>query len=396
MTTLIRNVCVVSPGVQRMSVSLYLENGIISHMEKTSSHDLKGQAAAEVIDGSDLIAVPGFIDIHAHGAAGWDVSDASAEGVEAIARKKLAEGVTTWLPTTMSLAQERLEKVMLAVAAYRSHPVATRCPGVHLEGPFLNPEYAGAHDPATMRPPCAIELGALQRLAPISLLSLAPELPGAIELVQAASSAGTICSAAHSAATYQEIQEAIRSGLRHITHFGNAMRGLHHREIGVLGAGLLDDRLRLEIIADGEHLCPDMLRLIFASVGMERLMLVTDSVAASWLGEIELSVGNQAAHSDGTCVRHTATGQLAGSTLRFNEGLRRTAHLTQRPLQEIIQTSSWNQAIALGLSGFGRIEPGYHADITLLRQDFSVARTIIAGRSRYAAEETEPAALASV
>lgn len=388
MTTLIRNVCVVSPGVQRMSVSLFLENGIISHMEKTSSHDLKGQDALEIIDGSDLIAVPGFIDMHSHGAAGFDVSAGDADGIAAIAQKKLAEGVTTWLPTTMSQPQEQLEAVMQAVARYRSSAVATRCPGVHLEGPFLNPAYAGAHDPAAMRLPSASELATLQRSAPIPLLSLAPELPGATELIRAASSAGTVCSAAHSDATYSQMQEAIRAGLRHITHFGNAMRGLHHREIGVLGAGLLDDRLRLEIIADGEHLCPDMLRLIFASVGIERLMLVTDSVAASWLGAMDLTIGNQAAHSNGSSVRLCATGHLAGSTLRFNEGLRRIAHLTQKPLQEIIQTSSWNQAIALGLSGFGKVEPGYHADITLLRQDFSVARALIAGRTRYAADET--------
>jgi N-acetylglucosamine-6-phosphate deacetylase len=326
-----------------------------------------------------------LFDIHCHGADGADVCDLSLESVRHIARKKLAEGVTTWLPTTLTQPREVLREIVGKVAEYRAQQDLTRCPGVHIEGPFINKEKAGAQNPEFVRLPDWEELRGLHDIAPALIVSLAPEMPGAKELITMATEAGIVCSAAHTSATYAQLSEGITAGLKHLTHFGNAMTPLHHREIGVVGGGLYDSRVKIELICDTIHLCPDMLKLIFSVVPIERLLMITDSVAASWIGNGIMQLGGLDVVIENHVARLKVGGALAGSTLLANEGLRNVVEVTGLPIEKVIQATSWNQAQSLGLAGFGKIEAGYHADITLLRQDFSVARTIVAGESRYIA-----------
>jgi N-acetylglucosamine-6-phosphate deacetylase len=377
MILLLKNVVVVSPGVYQDHRDIVVDNGIITRVGTGCDH------ADEVIDGDGLTAVPGFFDIHCHGADGADVCDNNLDSIRHIASKKLAEGVTTWLPTTLTQPREILLEIVGKVAQYRQQQDLTRCPGLHVEGPFINKEKAGAQNPQFVRPPDARELRALHEIVPVMILSLAPEMPGALELIREARSAGIVCSAAHTAATCAQIGTAIDAGLTHLTHFGNAMTPLHHREIGVVGAGLYDSRLMLEMICDTIHLCPDMLKLLFTLVPVERLMMITDSVAASWIGEGEIQLGGLVVEVRNHVARLKEGGALAGSTLRANEGLRNIVEHTGRSLESVIQVTSWNQARSLGMKGFGKIEPGYHADITLLRGDFSVARTIVGGETRF-------------
>jgi N-acetylglucosamine-6-phosphate deacetylase len=377
MSLLLKNVVVVSPGVYQDHQDIVVENGIITRVGTGCDH------ADEVIDGDGLTAVPGFFDIHCHGADGADVCDNNLDAIRHIAAKKLAEGVTTWLPTTLTQPREILLEIVGKVAIYRQQQDLTRCPGLHVEGPFINKEKAGAQNPQFVRPPDAGELRALHEIVPVMILSLAPEMPGALELIREARSAGIFCSAAHTAATCAQIGTAIDAGLTNLTHFGNAMTPLHHREIGVVGAGLYDSRLMLEMICDTIHLCPDMLKLLFTVVPVERLMMITDSVAASWIGDGEIQLGGLVVEVRNHVARLKEGGALAGSTLRANEGLRNIVEHTGRTLESVIQVTSWNQARSLGMKGFGKIEPGYHADITLLRGDFSVARTIVGGETRF-------------
>jgi N-acetylglucosamine-6-phosphate deacetylase len=269
------------------------------------------------------------------------------------------------------------------VAQYRAQQDLTRCPGLHIEGPFINKEKAGAQNPEFVRLPDWQELRALHAIAPAAIVSLAPEMPGAVELIRAATAAGIVCSAAHTSATYAQLSAGVDAGLKHLTHFGNAMTPLHHREIGCVGGGLYDDRVMLELICDTIHLCPDMLKMIFRVVPIDRILMITDSVAASWIGNGEMSLGGLAVVIKDHVARLKDGGALAGSALLANEGLRNVAQVTGLPLEAFIQSTSWNQARSLGLTGFGKIEAGYHADITLLREDFSVARTMVAGESRY-------------
>jgi N-acetylglucosamine-6-phosphate deacetylase len=379
MKTLIQHVTVISPQQRREAQSILIEDGMIAMVGSDAA------SADAVIDGTGLLAVPGLFDIHCHGADGADVCDNSLDAVRHIARKKLEEGVTTWLPTTLTQPREVLREIVGKVAQYRAQQDLTRCPGLHIEGPFINKEKAGAQNPEFVRLPDWEELRGLHEIAPARIVSLAPEMPGAGELIAMATKAGIVCSAAHTSATYAQLAEGIAAGLKHLTHFGNAMTPLHHREIGVVGGGLYDPRVNIELICDTIHLCPDMLKLIFTVVPIERLMMITDSVAASWIGNGTMQLGGLDVVIENHVARLKVGGALAGSTLLANEGLRNVVEVTGLPIEKVIQATSWNQAQSLGLAGFGKIEAGYHADITLLRGDFSVARTIVGGESRYIA-----------
>ncbi len=377
MKTLIRNARLISPDLDAAGASVLLENGVISAV---FAGDERPPSAGRIIDAEGRVVMPGFFDIHSHGADGCDVCDHSPGSIRHIAERKLREGVTTWLPTTLTQPKETLEEIAARCAAYMANPEFCRVPGLHVEGPFINPRNAGAQNPQFIRPPDFEELARIHGIARVLIVSLAPEMEGAETLIRQAVAEGMIPSAAHTSATAAQIREATGWGLRHLTHFGNAMTPLHHREIGVVGAGLVGQDLALEIICDAIHLCPDMLRLVFQLVSVDRLMLVTDSMAASWIGDGEVRLGGLDVVVRGGKAVLKDGGALAGSALRFNEGVRNVAEITGLPLHQIVKATSWNQARALGLQGYGRIEPGYAADLVLLNPDFAVWKTLVGGR----------------
>lgn len=379
MRLLIHHVTIVSPDDELANGSLLIEDGRIVEV---AGPDGVLPDADHVIDGEGRIAMPGFIDIHSHGAAGDDVCDPGPGAVRRIAQRKLREGVTTWLPTTLTQPANRLMEIAANCAVYMAGQDFCRTPGLHVEGPFINKNNAGAQNPEFVRPPDFNELQRLHRIAPVRIVSLAPEMDGADELIRMAAETGIIPSAAHTSSTADRVFEAKKAGLKHLTHFCNAMTPLHHREIGVVGAGLLDDFLKLELIADGIHLCPDMLKLLFKLVPVERLMLITDSTAASWLDDGETTLGGLPVTVKNGIARLSGNGALAGSTLRYNEGVKNVVDITGLPLHQIVKATSWNQAQSLGLENFGKLEPGFHADIVLMEKNFSVWKTFVGGEER--------------
>lgn len=380
MKTLIQHARIVSPDLEIEDGALLLEDGRIAAVYEAGA---TLPEADTVIDAAGRIAMPGFFDIHCHGADGHDVCDNSLEGIRHIAKKKLQEGVTTWLPTTLTQPQDKLEEIAGTIAEYMANPEFTRTPGVHVEGPFINKEKAGAQNPEFVRLPNFGELKRFHDIAPALIVSLAPEMPGALELIREAAAIGITSSAAHTSATAAQISDAKAAGLKHLTHFGNAMTPLHHREIGVVGAGLIDDSIKIELICDTVHLAPDMLKLIFQLVPIDRLLMITDSMAASWIGNGECLLGGLEVVVKDDVARLKNGGALAGSALLFNVGLRNIANLIDLPLREIVKTTSWNQARSLGLEGFGKLEAGYHADIVLLDSDFNVWKTLVAGEVKH-------------
>ena len=380
MKTLIENTRIVSPDLEIEGGALLIEDGKIAAVLRPGA---PSPAADLSMDAAGRIAMPGFIDIHAHGADHHDISDASVEAVRHIARRKLQEGVTTWLPTTLTQAQDKLEQVAAECAKYFAKQEFCKTPGLHVEGPFINKMNAGAQNPQFVRPPNLDELSAIHAIAKALVVSLAPDVDGALEVIRGAKQLGITPSGAHTSATAAQIFAAKEAGLRHLTHFSNAMTPLHHREIGVVGAGLLDDDLMLELICDTIHLCPDMLRLIFKVVPIGRLMMITDSMAASWLGgDGETMLGGLAVVVKDGAARLKDSGALAGSALLYNEGVRNIARLIPLPLHQIVKATSWNQARSLGLAGLGKLEPGYLADIVILNPDFSVWKTLVDGVER--------------
>lgn len=382
MRRLLTHCSVISPGIRLEDASVLIENDRIASVGLSSS--ISSKDADETIDLNGAMAVPGLIDIHTHGADGSDFSDATEESIRHMAKAKLREGVTTFFPTSVTLPHENLVKMMQAAAAYRKQQDAAKTPAVHIEGPYINIDCVGAQNPAYVRTPDAAEILELNKISPVGIVSLAAETDGAVPFIEQMKAADITTSLAHTAATYEQFTEAKAAGLTHLTHFCNQMTRLHHREIGIVGAGLLDREIMIELICDTIHLVPDMIRLVFELKPLEQLMLITDSVSASWLPDgshVELG-GLEVVVQDRAC--RLKDGTLAGSTLRLNEALRNVHELTGLPLESLIRTTSFNQAQSLGLPDLGKLQNGSVADIAVLDDNLDVAMTIVDGEIRYA------------
>jgi N-acetylglucosamine-6-phosphate deacetylase len=337
-----------------------------------------GDLPAERREAGGLLA-PGFVDLQVNGAFGSDVG-VDAAALEAISRALPQTGVTAWLPTAISWPLERYAGLFGAVEQARSAPGA-RILGVHLEGPFLAPSRRGAHDPGNLRP---VDVGALRELlaGPVRVMTLAPELRGAVDAIELIVAAGAAASAGHTDATYEQVLRAADAGLTLGTHLFNAMSPLHHRRPGAAGALLSDPRLRTGIIADGVHVDPAVVRIAYASKGPEGLVLVTDAMQAAGMpdGAYELS-GRAVRVEEG--VARLDDGTLAGATATMDEVLRRIAGFLGVGLETVIEMATRTPARALGLERLGEIAPGADADLVVLAPDGTVEETLVAGETVY-------------
>lgn len=376
MKTLITNAHIISPDVEIADGSIEIDGSQVAALHEAGA-DLP--EADQTIDAGGRYVMPGFIDIHAHGADGKDVCDNEVESIRHIARAKLGEGVTTWLPTTLTQPQDLLEEISGKCAEYMQNQEFAKTPGMHVEGPFINKANAGAQNPQFVRKPDFSELKRMHDIAPVSVFSIAPDMEGACECISEAKAIGISASCAHTSSSSAQVMAAKEAGLTHLTHFGNAMTGLHHREIGVVGTGLLDPDLKIELICDGIHLCPDFLKLVFTLKPIEQLIMITDSMCGSWIGEGEVQLGGLPVIVKDGQARLKEGGALAGSVLLYNDGVRLVAELTGMPLHQLVKATSWNQAQSLGLDGVGKIEPGFCADLVILDKDFKVHKTLVDG-----------------
>ena len=381
MKTLITNAHIISPGIDLVGGSVLIVDNRIADVLQPGA---PLPEADKTIDAGGNMLLPGFIDIHSHGAGGCDTCDCSVESIRTIADCKMKEGVTTWLPTTLTLGTKTLMDVCECVKTYAANPTGSKTPGVHLEGPYINPRQCGAQNPAFVRPADIDEVMSLAAIYPVLYISLAPEMPGALEFIAQATAAGITCSAGHSAATHADFMKAKAAGLKHLTHFCNQMSPQHHREIGLVGSGMLDRDIKIEIICDTIHLCRDMLNLTFTNKDISQMIMITDSLACSWmpdgpgqLGGLPIMVKNGVARLE--------SGNLAGSTLRYAKGLKNVHEITGLPLSQLVKATSWNQAQSLGLHDLGKICPGFTADLVVLDANFDTVMTIIDGELRYSA-----------
>lgn len=375
------NATVISPEMRLDGATVVIEDDIIAEVLPAGT---PMPEADETIDAKGNYVVPGFFDIHAHGAVGFEVTDDDPTAVDAICKAKLEEGVTSYFPTTLTLGREALAKTMERVAAYRETEKYCRTPGVHLEGPYVNPKSLGAQNPAYVRAADINEVIALSEIAPVSEMTFAPEMEGGAEFAQELLKNGVIPSAGHSKAGYEDFMAAYDKGLRHLTHFCNQMSPLHHRDIGLVGCGLLQDDVRIEIICDKVHVSVPMIQLVFQHKPIESILLITDSMKASHLPDGPSSIGGLDVIVKNGEARLAKDGALAGSMLRMNHALRNVIEVTGLPIEDVIQTTSWNQAEELGLGDqFGCVEPGYVADIVILDKDnFDVLGVFVNGDKR--------------
>jgi len=324
------------------------------------------------------IAVPGFVDLQVNGFAGVDFLGADADGFAVAGEALLETGVTAYLPTLITSGEDEL------VAALRAVPETdrgARILGVHLEGPFLSPERLGTHRLGARRDPDLALLGRLLDAGPVRMMTLAPELPGALDLIGLLQARGVTVSIGHSNATAAAANAAFDRGVRTVTHVFNAMRPLGHRDPGIVGAALVRSDVVLQAIVDGVHLDPDIVRLLW-KVAAGRLALVTDATAGATVGDGTYALGEIEIVVTDDVVRRV-DGVLAGSALTMPQAIRNLVG-TGVPLEQALEAASSVPARVLGLRDVGRLFPGGPADVVVIDDRLEVLRAVVGGETRVA------------
>ncbi|NKZ06564.1 N-acetylglucosamine-6-phosphate deacetylase [Actinomadura latina] len=333
-------------------------------------------ASGDEIDLAGRYVVPGFVDMHVHGGAG--ASYQRPEQAHGAASFHLAHGTTTTMASLVTGDPHELADAVTALADLAAGGVIA---GIHLEGPYLARDRCGAHDPALLRAPDLAEFRRLARLGRghLRMITLAPELPGALDLVREAADAGVIAAVGHTDATGGTVQAAFDAGARVATHLFNAMRPLHHREGGPIAAALDDPRVTVELINDGVHVEPAVARLAFAAAG-PRVALITDAMAAAGMGDGDYRLGVMDVEvRDGRATLAGGT-SIAGSTITMADAFRRAVTDVGLPIEDAARAASLTPARALGIDArTGSLEPGKDADLAVLDDDLRVTRVMKQG-----------------
>jgi N-acetylglucosamine-6-phosphate deacetylase len=340
----------------------------------------------EVFDHGDDLICPGLVDVHIHGGAGHDAMDDAPETMDGISRYLAAGGVTAFLATTQTAPRKDLLTSVKRIAeAAESGLGGARLLGLHLEGPYLSEERRGAQHVDAIRAPDTEELGSLHAAAGglLRIVTLAPEVPGALEAISWLADHGVVASAGHTDADYETALAAFGHGLSHVSHLYNGMRGLHHREPGILGAALTDGRVSVELIADGHHVHPAALRLAALCKGPAKTVLVSDSIKPAGLPDGEYTYrGRRMVLSDG--LVRLPDGVIAGSSIRLNDAVRVMVEEAGFSVSEAVQMASHSPARVLRLTpGKGRLAEGSDADVTIMDWGFNVKETIVGGDTVY-------------
>ena len=363
---------------------LLAEEGRIRSIGFGNVPQFSANDSMQQIDAEGKLILPGFIDLHVHGAMGHEVMDASASGLEEMARFYASHGVTSFLATTWTASREAIRKALELVEEMQG-PMqgGATLLGVHLEGPYLNPDRCGAQDIRQIRR--AEREEALEFLASgvIRLLALAPEYDKNLWLIDECVKHGITVSAAHTAASYEQMQRAAAHGVTQATHTFNAMQGLGHREPGTVGAALTIPQISCELIADNIHVHPAVQKILLDVKSPSGVILITDAIRAAGLPAGEYMLDERAVNIQDGAVR-LPDGTLAGSILTMERALQNLCAATSRPLEELWVTSSLNAARAIGISSRkGSLEIGKDADLVLLDNSFQVHLTVAQGEIIY-------------
>ncbi len=341
------------------------------------------EEGSTLVDGAGMWVVPGFIDIHTHGADGVDVNAATGEDFEKICRFQARQGTTSWLASVLT---DTKEQTLWCIEQYnrwkQGEKKGAHLMGIHLEGPFLSTEYKGAMPEHLLQKPNTDLVREYQKAAggDIRYLTIAPELEGAISFISQMKKLGIVVSIGHSAASYETAMEAIKAGAASSTHTGNAMKLLHQRFPAIWGAALESETLYCEMICDGLHLHPGVIRLTIKAKGLDKVVAVTDSIMAAGLPDGNYKLGvNDVVVKDGD-AKLAGKENRAGSTLTTGKALKNLLSFTGKSLEEILPLLTENPARLLGVyDRIGSIEEGKDADLVLLDQKLEVCETMVKG-----------------
>jgi N-acetylglucosamine-6-phosphate deacetylase len=371
---------ILTPDRTLVDHSLIIDGGKIQEIAPRSSFHL---SANETMDVSGLFVVPGFIDIHVHGAMGFDTMDATAEALQAMSEYFARHGVTAFLPTTVTDSIEDTLAALQNVANTPPSPTGARSLGIHLEGPCLNHEFRGAQPPQHLRVADSTEYNAWLESDQVRLITVAPEVDGVLDLIHAGKQAGIEFAVGHTSATYEQVLAAVERGLRQATHTFNGMPGLNHRAPGALGAVLSDDRIWAQIIVDGIHVHPAIVKLLITAKGIERTVVITDAIRATGMSDGDYALGDQMVHVKGGIAR-TDAGGLAGSTLTMDQALRNVMEFADLSLAEALPMLTRVPAASIVIEDHkGSLAPGFDADIVVLDASYQVRMTIVGGNVAY-------------
>jgi N-acetylglucosamine-6-phosphate deacetylase len=369
--------CIESPVV-------VIEDGRI--LAAGSRQNIEVSLDARHFDFPDSILVPGFIDVHVHGGSGHDVMETDPAALAAVERHMARHGVTSYLPTTVTAPEARilsaLEHLGKRISQQERENKSSRPIGIHLEGPFLSHAKRGVHPPEHLVQPSPHLLEKYWQASggALRVMTIAPELPGAIETIRHAKKLGVHSSIGHSDATYSEANQGIAAGADHATHTFNAMRPLDHREPGILGVVLTDDRLTADIIADGVHTDPSVVKLFLNAKGPERAILITDAISATGMSDGKYKLGQFEVEVKGDRCEYQ--GKLAGSVLTLDRAVRNVMNFAQWKLQQAIRLATLNPARLLGVADRkATVAASYDADLVVLTPTGGVVQTFIAGES---------------
>lgn len=383
-TTLLANARIILPDRIADNTSLLIEGGRIARVFISAADESAKVDSRIDLDGLTLF--PGFIDLHIHGAAGVDVMDARAEDLSRMAKFLIRNGVTAWLPTLVPAPSEQYRRAIAAIGEFMKNEPSSngaRILGVHYEGPFVNNEQCGAlhrEHFRTFKNMAEIDtLPTIKADGALHMMTLAPEIEGGIKLIGELQERGWIVSIGHTRATVDVLDRALQAGARHLTHFMNAMTPLHHRAPGPVGWGLIHDDVTCDLIADGVHLDPLILKLVLGTKTSKRISLISDAIAATGLGDGEYQVwGEQIVVSEGRT--RNLRGSIAGSVITMLDAVRMMLSLDV-PEIEVARMASTNPARVLQIEKYcGSIEVGKQADLVALDHAGSVLLTVVAGR----------------
>lgn len=376
-----KNVNVYVEGKGIVKTSIGFDNGIITCLKKSNK--------IEVIDNltDDMVVVPGFIDQHIHGAKGFDAMDGTIEALSGIAEALPKEGTTAFLATTMTQSPKNINTALETVKNYKDMNKAEGAEilGVHLEGPFISSSHIGAQPLEYVAEPLVETFKKYQEVSgnTIKLVSLAPEVPGAEELIKYLKSQNIVASVGHSAAGFNDVEKAVAAGISNVTHTYNAQKAYHHRDIGTVGAALLLDELNCEIICDTIHVSVPAIKMVVKNKPHTKVTLITDAMRAKQLEDGVSELGGQTVIVKNGEAR-LENGTLAGSVLLMNVAVKNVVEKVGVPFIDAIDMATINPARNLGVDKeMGSIALGKKANLTVLDKDFSVVMTIREGNVVY-------------
>jgi N-acetylglucosamine-6-phosphate deacetylase len=361
-----------------------IEDGMILIEDEhiVSINEGQTETVAETLSLGGATVLPGFIDVHIHGAAGVDVMEASADGLAVVSAYLATQGVTGWLATLVPGSDENYASVSVAVGQSMNDSRGARVLGIHYEGPFVNTTQCGAlhteYFKTYSRPEDLDSLPVPENA--VRMTTMAPEVSGGVDLIRELTRRGWVVSIGHTRADLQVLDEACAAGARHMTHFMNAMAPLHHRNPGPIAWGLSRDDVTVDLIADGVHIHPFMLRLLMKTKGANSISLISDAIGAAGRGDGDYQIwGETITVKNGRTAN--AAGSIAGSVISMLDAVK-LLHSLGVPYTDLATMASSNPAKLLGLDkDCGSIEPGKRADLVALDQDNNVKLTLIGGRS---------------